>query len=132
MDLWYFGGWSHVVQCTSCTAGVGLRLGIRYTLAFRRSRLDATLLFHFKYGREQLGALTTKMQFLSRINYVLVQEVLTHQEQLCSTVNKPPRADDVKLAGDEITHVVNNCCSCPMRAVVRCRKPFNAITRRAK
>lgn len=51
-----------------------------------------------------------------------MQEGLTHQEQMCCTVNNPLRADDVKW--DEISHLVNNCCPPPTRTVVRCRKRF--------
>lgn len=64
IDFWYFGGWSHVVQCSSCTAGNELRLRIRYTfiLPSNGCRLDFMLLLQFKYGnyKEKTSALTTQ------------------------------------------------------------------------
>lgn len=70
-------------------------------------------------SREHLLHTQKKKKSLSGIN---LQEVLTHQEQICSSVNKPLRADDVKLAWEEITHLVNNCCPGPASTVVRCRE----------
>lgn len=74
--------------------------------------------------------------------------MLTHQEQLCSTVNKPLRAGgggggggssgggaggaegDFELAGEEITRWLDNCCPGPPR--LRGGKQVNANTRRHK
>lgn len=75
--------------------------------------------------------------------------MLTHQEQLCSAVNKPLRAagggggggsggggaggaveGDFELAGEKITRWLDNCCPGPQR--LGGGKQVNANTRRHK
>lgn len=125
-DLWYFGNRRHVAQCASCTAGDGA--AIRKQIHSHCSRLKMqTLCCSFSlnsweclpHGKEQ--------------THGRAQQALTHQDQISSIVNKPQRAaHDFKLAGEEITHLVNNCCRGPVRTVVRCGKQFNGIARRAR
>lgn len=59
------------------------------------------------------------------------ENVVIQEEQLNSAVNKL-LCDDVELTWKQITQSVNNCCPVPMRTLVRYRKQFNAITRRAE
>lgn len=62
---------------------------------------------------------------------VLVQGAPNRQEQIYGSANEPLRTDDGKLAGEEVTNLVN-CCSGPPQTAAQCGKRFNDIRRRAR
>lgn len=49
------------------------------------------------------------------------------RKQIYRTRNEPLRAEDVKLTWEEITHLVNMCCSGAWRTVSQCRKRLSDI-----
>ena len=48
---------------------------------------------------------------------VLVREVQARSVRIYGTVSRPPRADDAKVAWEEVTTIVNQCCVSLVRSL---------------
>ena len=63
---------------------------------------------------------------------ILVREVQARSVRIYGTASRPPRADDAKVAWEEVTNIINQLGSGALRTVTQCKKRFNDVRRRAK
>ncbi len=87
--------------------------------------------FSVKSQNSSLNSAAPKCSVVQEETDVLVQEAPNRQEEIYGSANKPLRPDDGKLAGEEVTNLVN-CCSGPPQTAAQSRKRFNDIRKRAR